>query len=133
MNIIEKSNVLSEYKVKIIQTTFLKEYDYKDCCVKNNLIIIFEVMNEDANNIHCVKCSNATHFLYLAGFTECSMTVYDVSSLGLESYRYKLLFMHDDEKFEILCDLIEPLSEPPETDECELSCEKIISDIKKIN
>ncbi len=129
----EKNNdLLSEHRVKIFQISFLKEFDFEECCVKNNLLITFEDVNEKSNIIHNVKCYNATPFFNLLGFTEYSMTVYDVSSLGFESYHYKVSLLHDEKKFEILCDLIEPVYKVLEMEKHEMIPEEDISGMNRM-
>ena len=123
--------MLSRHKVKIIHTSFFKEYDYEDCCVKNNVVITFEILDEKANGIYKIKCCDATPIGDISASTECIMSVYDVTDLKYDSVHFKILFLHDEKASDILCDTIELVSEITEAENYEPVLENEISDINK--
>ncbi len=130
MDIRDNYSVLSRHKVKINHTSFFKEYVYEDCCVKNNVVITFEILDETVNGIYKIKCCDATPIGEIS-FAECVMSVYDVTDLKYDSVHFKILFLHDEKVSDILCDTIELVSEITEYENFGASLENTISDINK--
>ena len=130
MDIRDNYSVLSRHKVKINHTSFFKEYVYEDCCVKNNVVITFEILDETVNGIYKIKCCDATPIGEFS-FAECVMSVYDVTDLKYDSVHFKILFLHDEKVSDILCDTIELVSEITEYENFGVSLENTISDINK--
>ena len=130
MDIRDNYSVLSRHKVKINHTSFFKEYVYEDCCVKNNVVITFEILDETVNGIYKIKCCDATPIGEIS-FAECVMSVYDVTDLKYDSVHFKILFLHDEKVSDILCDTIELVSEITEYENLGSSLENTISDINK--